>query len=87
MTHEEAVELLMQAIVETRRLGGLRAAPSDRQAEALRSVEARATAPERVCIEVDLDVGSTWGAVVGQVAADASSPDIDDLEEGWTDVT
>ena len=86
MTHDEAVDLLTRAIVETRRLGGLRAALSDPQAEALRSVEARATAPERVCVEVDLDVGCTWGAVVGHVAADAISPEIDDVEEGWTDL-
>ena len=87
MTHDEAVDLLTRAIVETHGLGGLTAAPSHTQSEALRSVEARATAPERVCIEVDLHPGSTWGAVVGQVAADATSPDLDDVEEEWTTAT
>ena len=87
MTHDEAVDLLTRAIVETHRLGGLTGAPSDRQAEALRSLEARMTAPERVCIEVDIDPGSTWGAVVGQVAADATGPEIDDAEEEWRDLT
>jgi hypothetical protein len=87
MTHDEAVDLLTQVIVETHGLGGLTAAPSYRQSEALRSVEARTTAPERVCIVVELDPGSTWGAVVGQVAADAVSPDLDDVEEEWTTAT
>ena len=86
MTHDEAVDLLTRTIVETHRLGGLRAAPSERQADALRSVEARAAAPERVCIEVDLALGCTWGAVVGNVAADATSPDIDDAEGQWMDL-
>jgi hypothetical protein len=84
MTHDEAVELLTRAIVETHGLGGLRGAPSREQSDALRSVEARATAPEPVCLEIHLGPGSTWGAVVGQVAADASGPDGDDLEDGWT---
>jgi len=87
MTHDDAVDLLTRAIVETHGLGGLTAAPSHRQWEALRSLEARATAPELVCIEVDLDPGSTWGAVVGQVVAEATSPEIDDVAEDWTMVT
>jgi hypothetical protein len=87
MTHDEAVDLLTRTIVETRGLGGLTAAPSDRQAEALRSLEARATAPERVCIEVDIDPGSTWGAVFGRVAADATLADADDTAGEWMDLT
>lgn len=83
MTHEEAVDLLTRTIVEARGLGGLMAVPSHRQAEALRSLEARATAPERVCIEVDIHPGSTWGAVAGRVAADATSADFDDVQEEW----
>jgi hypothetical protein len=84
MTHDEAVDLLIRTIVDAHDLGRLMGAPSREQSEALRSVEARATAPEPVCIEIHLGPGSTWGAVVGLVAADASGPDGDDLDDGWT---
>jgi hypothetical protein len=83
MTHDEAVELLTRTIVDIHGLGALTAVPSRRQSEALRSVAPGATAPARVCIEVDLEPGSTWGAVVGLVAADAVSPDSEDVDEGW----
>jgi hypothetical protein len=87
MTHDEAVELLMRTIVETHGLGRLTAAPSHRQAEALRSLEARATAPEAVCVEVDVARGSTWGTVVGRVVADATLAEADDEASEWMDVT
>lgn len=86
MTHDEAVELLIQAIAESRGPRGLRAEPSDPEAEVLGLVEARATAPERLSTELDpiqAAPGAPWPVIPPQMP---TSADFVGDEEELTDL-
>lgn len=71
MDRNEAVSVLTDAILGD--LATITTAPTAEQAEALESVRPEDIAPSQVCLEMDLEQGSTWGRVVAEIRSDVAS--------------
>lgn len=73
MTHDEAAAILTEATAHVGGMTELSTVPTAEQQAAIRSIDPSQPAPLEVCDEWGVDSGSTWGAVLREIAFDVGT--------------